>query len=374
MKMKKWLSLFLATALCFSLLAGCGGSQSPADTGGAPAGSEPASTAPAGDTGTPDKVYTLRIDDPNPPTAGASMTLDLLAKWLPEQSGGRLNLEVYHNATLGNIADCVTNCLSGISDGFWSAQALYPGSFPVDEVVTLPMLGIANAKVGTSVLMDLLQTTDYMDKSYYGNGLHPVVLHTASPVVLIMKEAGVRESSQLKGMKLRAVGGVIADFYTAVGASPVTISSNEQYEAFEKNIVAGGQNDYDKIKTLKLYELCEEIIEVNTNVSMLFYVLRKDVYDGLPADLQQLVDESADYYIENVVRIYGEEDEKTRQICRDAGCEIVPMPEKMKAEWEAAAESVYGIWIKAMNDKGYDGQAIFDKGRELIAKYNEMYA
>lgn len=302
------------------------------------------------------------------------MTLDLLAKWLPEQSGGRLNLEVYHNATLGNIADCVTNCLSGISDGYWSAQALYPGSFPVDEVVTLPMMGIANAKVGTSVLMDLLQTTDYMDKSYYGAGLHPVVLHTASPVVLIMKDAGVTETSQLKGMKIRAVGGVIADFYTALGASPVTISSNEQYEAFEKNIVAAGQNDYDKIKTLKLYELCDEIIEVGTNVSMLFFVLRGDVYDNLPADLQKLVDDSADYYIENVVRIYGEEDDKTRQICRDAGCDIVPISDQMKAEWEAAAAGVYPNWIETMNGKGYDGQAIFDKATELIAKYNQMYA
>jgi TRAP-type C4-dicarboxylate transport system substrate-binding protein len=46
-----------------------------------------------------------------------------------------------------------------------------------------------------------------------------------------MKDAGVTETSQLKGMKIRAVGGVIADFYTALGASPVTISSNEQYEA-----------------------------------------------------------------------------------------------------------------------------------------------
>ncbi len=84
---------------------------------------------------------------------------------------------------------------------------------------------------------------------------------------------------------------------------------------------------------------------------MLFFVLRGDVYDNLPADLQKLVDDSADYYIENVVRIYGEEDDKTRQICRDAGCDIVPISDQMKAEWEAAAAGVYPNWIETMNGK-----------------------
>jgi TRAP-type C4-dicarboxylate transport system substrate-binding protein len=368
---KKMIALAFAVVLILTSAAGCGAGSS-SDSAAENASDSAAGEVAEGAAGDDAEVYAFRIDDPNPNTAICSIILDEWSAWLDEKSDGRIRMEIFHNAALGNIADCVSNCLAGISDGFWSAQLLYTGSFPVGECISLPMMNVRNAEVGTAVQMEILRTTDYFDKEY--QNLHPLVIHTASTMPLgINTGKEVSSMADLKGMKIRAVGGVASDFVSAIGASPVTISSNEGYEALEKKIVSAYLYDWDKIYTSKLLEQTTSVLNCRLYVSPMFLVLNQGKYNELPDDLKAIVDESADFFISRLGEGYVNYVNILTDEAADRGIPITEFNDEMRAEWKEAAESIHRNWIETMNDKGYDGQAIYDLTLSLIEKYNQIY-
>ncbi len=358
--MKKTLALLLTLAMTFSLfLTACGDSKAPASD---------ANTGDAAD----DTVYSFNIDYPNPDN---SLVAPLLKEWatnLNEASNGRLNITVYTNGQLGSIADCVTNCVGGMTDGFWSAQAIYQGSYSASEAVSLPMIGVNNADVGTYTLNAMLNETDYYTKEY--SNVHVICLHSACTMPLGFKESTpVTAVSQLAGLNMRVTGGYLTNWVTALGANPVSVSSNDGYEYLEKNIINAYMFDYDKIQSGALLEQTGYLMDAHIYASQLMFCLNQDKWNELPADLQGLINESADWYIEQVDAGYQTQHDDQIADAESRGITVAELPEDMKAEMIAAAEPVWQQWIDDMTAKGYDGQGIFDATKGYIDQFNAQF-
>ena len=387
--MKKLFAMLLVAAMTLSLCA-CGGSSNSAAPAAAEKSTAAASTAassaaadtqeaseaaaPAAD-GT---VYTFRIDDPNPETATCSIILEDWKDWVYEKSNGQLVMEVYHNAQLGNIADCVTNCLAGISDGFWSAVSIYGGVFPVTSGIQLPMLGVRNCEVGSAVLMDLLRTTDYMDAEYYGQGLFPVAIHAASTYTILIANGNDYADKaftfdDFAGLKMRTVSAELSDWATKIGAVPVSISSNEGYENLEKGVINAAIFDHDKIYTSHLLEVTDCLLDCHVSVPNLFLCLNQEKVNQLPEELQQVLKDSGDFFISELRDGYQQWIDANMKQAEELGIPSYTLDDETLDKMQAAAEETWQGWIESMNAQGYDGQAIFDKYQELIEKYNAVY-
>ena len=52
----------------------------------------------------------------------------------------------------------------------------------------------------------------------------------------------------------------------------------------------------------------------------------------------------------------------------DSGNEHVQLSEEEWAAFETAVAPVVGRWIAEMNEKGIDGQALYDQAVELVSK------
>lgn len=367
--MKKIVSLILAAALSAVLLVGCGSSDS---------GTTATPSSSGSNTSDDTTVYTFRIDDPNPETATCSKILDLWSDWVSEASDGRLQMEVFHNAQLGNIADCVTNCVAGISDGFWSTRIVYSGVFPVGSGIGLPMMGIRNCEVGTAACMEILETTDYFYNEYQGQGLYPLVIHTSSTYPIGLSNGktyadGEFQFSDFSGLKIRAGSSEMSAWATNLGTTPVSISSNEGYENLEKGVINSYIFDWDKIGTSRLLEVTDCILDCQNSVSPMLFCLNLEKYEALPDDLKEILADSADFFISQLKDGYQTWIDQDILDAEAAGVPIVSLSDETLAAMSAAAEPVWQSWIESMNSKGYDGQAIFDLYCQLIEKYNAIY-
>ncbi len=377
-KATKALALLMALLTLAALLGGCAkkeagkatNSPTPTDNGAAAATNEPTAEptkAPAGDG----KVYKINIDYPNSENSAIYPVLKDWEKYVEENSGNRIDVQIYSGGALGSLFDCVSNCESGVTDGFWSGVTIYAGVFPNTEVMGLPMLGAKNQLVANAVLKDLYYNTDYLTKEW--SNLHLVALHssTASPILFANK--AVDSADDMKGMNLRISNAYTSAWFEKLGANPVSCSINEGYENIQKGVIEGGLFFFDQVQSSELYEVIDSIVVTPTIYPLTMFCLNKDVYAGLPDDLKKVIDDSGEYFLSLLPDVYNKQYDAMIAKCEEAGVKVVYADDAFVAALQEAAKPAWDKWVETMNSNGYDGQAVLNKTLELIDKYNKQY-
>ena len=363
-KLSKALALLLALIFILSLAA-CGGKTE----------STPAPTQGGGEkTPTPDKVYTFKIDYPNAETNPLYPVLVEWARRIGEESNGRLDIQIYSNGALGKLSDCVTNCISGLTDGFWSGVTISPGVFSCTEVFGLPALGAKNHMVVTAAMNAMLNETEYLKKEW--EPLHVVALHsgTASPI-LFAAGKDIQSAADMKGLDLRISNAYTTRWFELLGANGVTVGFNDGYEYIEKGIIDGGLFFYDQLETSALYEIIDRLLITDNSIYPLTMLcLNKNRYNELPDDLKQIIDNSREWFLDQLPELYAAQVERIHKKCDEYGVVYYRPSEAFDAEIVAAAKESWDMWIDTMTKKGFDGQAIFDTARQYIEKYNAELA
>lgn len=107
----------------------------------------------------------------------------------------------------------------------------------------------------------------------------------------------IRTLEDFEGLKIRATGPMNPVILNAVGAVPVSFTHAELYDALVKGEVDGSVTDYDLMFRFGEWEVTPYVIRLNIGANPdLTTLIRKDVYDSLPAEVQQVLMELRDEY------------------------------------------------------------------------------
>lgn len=372
-KISKILAMVLTLALMVALMAGCGDSKEPTTTN-PPAENTGDANTPATNEPTEkpvdDKVYTIKFDYPNPESSVAFRALTAWSEYLKEESNGRLDIKIYSSGALGALPDCVSNCESGVTDAFWSGVTIYAGVFPLTEVFGLPMLGAKNYKVINDAMNAMYEESTELQEEW--SNLHLVALHSSagSPILFADEISSIQD---MAGKNLRISNAYTTKWFEDHGVNPVSCGINDGYENIQKSVIQGGLFFFDQVESSALYEVIKSIYVGQTIYPLNMICLNKDVYEGLPADLQELIDNSADYYLEQSIAGFDEQQENMLKVCEEHGVKILHEDEA-SIEWlSEGVEDAWAAWVAKMNEQGHDGQAILDTALEYIEEYNANY-
>ena len=94
-------------------------------------------------------------------------------------------------------------------------------------------------------------------------------------------------------------------------------------------------------------------------------------YDGLPDDLKKIIDDNSG--IEAAAwagRAMDGGDVVGRKRADEKGNNIIVLDDAETSRWKQAAASVVDNWIKEMDGKGMDGQALVDDAQALLKKHS----
>ena len=369
--MKKALALVLALAMVFALCA-CGSTSTASTETTTAATTETTSTttettteaAPANDG----KVYSIDIDYPNPESSSAYKALVDWADYLREETDGRLDITIYSGGALGSLFDCVSNCESGVTDGFWSGVTIYAGVFPITEVFGLPMLGAKNYKVINAAMNDML--AEYTEMSDEWSQFKVVALHSSAGSPILFKDT-ISSIEDMAGYNLRISNAYTTQWFTDLGAAPVSCGINDGYENIQKSVIDGGLFFFDQVESSALYEVIDSLYVGQTIYPLNMLCLNKDVYESLPADLQQAIDESGEFFLEDSIQYFDEQQERMIGVCEDNDVTIIYEDDDSVEFLSKDAPNAWAKWVDTMNGLGYDGQDILDTAIEYINQYNE---
>lgn len=359
---KKIISIILCTILGLSL-AGCGASDATKST----VSSEPAGTASSSQKKaavSDGKTYELVVISHDPRTSATGEFLEAWAASVREASDRRINILIHHNAAMAAVDESYDYVLERKADIAWGLQSAYEDKFPVTGVFSLPMLGIEDAVQGSEALWNFYNETDYMNDEYAP--FHVLLLHTncESPISTVRDKITTIE--EFESMKIRANSGPSTLFAENLGATPVTVPITDLYSSLLDEKCNAAITDWHAIRSFAFNGVCNYFLDENIGVGTYFMVMNKDSYNELPEDLQKILDETSAEAIQ-YTSIWNDYESEVRTLITDVNPRaIYKLSDEEEQKLKTVAEQTAEQWIEDMTEKGYDGQAIYDKALECI--------
>ena len=165
----------------------------------------------------------------------------------------------------------------------------------------------------------------------------------------------------------------------ALGAAPVGMPVPQVPESLSQGVLDGAVVPWEVVPSIKLHELVRNHTEIPGSPT--FYVatnilaMNRAKYEALPPDLQRVLDaNSGQAGAEMAAKPWDEQGPVVEQMARRRGNQITVITEEEKARWVAATKPVVDQWQAGTRERGFDGAALLEEARALVAKHGQGVA
>lgn len=297
------------------------------------------------------------------------MTKAVSKPWLEmveKESNGKIKVQTYLGGVLHSAKDGFKAAVNDITD-LTPAYTMYQaGSFHLAHVLDLPF-AFPNSMVAVKVAEELYPK--YFKKEFEAMGVYLANYNANGAYNLFLKKQ-VATLEDLKGMKIRAAGGMPSRIIKSLGAVPVSVPAPEAYNAFQRGVVDGVAFYDTGAIAYRVHELTTNLTEVSMNTPANSWAFNKKTFDSYPPEVKR--------FLYNMQRrlsmMYGIEfhrqDQLSRPILEARGIKVTKLSQQELARWKAAVEPLWEEFIKENEAKGLPARALVKDLHTLSAKYS----
>ncbi|SFP49329.1 TRAP transporter substrate-binding protein [Tranquillimonas alkanivorans] len=300
--------------------------------------------------------------------------LEPWAEAVEENSGGRVEIEIYPAMTLGGRPpELIQQVRDGVVDLVWTVNGYTPGLFPRTEVMELPTVFKNDPVAANLALYDMWQDGDLGDEY---RGTEPMFLHVHAGQAIHMADEPVRMPADLEGKNMRIPTRTGAWVIEALGANPTAMPVPELPQALQKGVVDGAFIPWEIIPPLKIQDQTEYQIEgadeERFGTTTFQVSMNQAKWESLPEDIQQAFrDASGPEWWAEVGRVWRATDDFGIDLATKAGNEHIVLSEEETQAFRDALQPVVDRWIEDVESKGVDGAALVETAREKIAEHSD---
>lgn len=216
--------------------------------------------------------------------------LEYMAKEVAQKTNGKVKIEIYPNAQLGDQRQMIEGLRLGTLDMCITATSDLAQFVPETDVLNLPF-----------IFKDLKHSYRSMDGAV-GKRIGKMVEQKANLKVLGWWSAGVRsvfnsqkpinKPEDLKGMKIRTMPNKTdMDAFNALGAIATPIPYSELYTSLQQGVVQAAENDPISFEQQKFYEICKyySLTEHYINGGTRPLLISMITWNRLPKNVQKIL-------------------------------------------------------------------------------------
>lgn len=301
-----------------------------------------------------------------PPTHFMEEEIQSLKQELAEVTEDRLQITSYPGASLAAPDEQFDAAATGSVDFALSVHGYTPNQFPLTSVMELPFMS-SSAVEGSKNLWELFQEFDEFKAEYAGT--IPLWLYTTDPGQLFTVGKQVKSIEDLQGMRIRSPSPETSEWLEALGATPVSMPMNENFEALERGVVDGTIAPWEAVKTWGLDEVIDYATVGNFYATTMFVVMNEDIWNELSKEdqstIQALTGEEMAIRTGEIFDQYGKE---AIEQAKGKGVEVYELSEEELKEWGNFINPTVEKWIDKVEKKGLPGQQLYDRALELSGK------
>jgi len=283
------------------------------------------------------------------------------------RTGGRIRWEHYVDGLLHGALDGFKAVATGVTDYTHGYATYQPGSFHLTHGLQLPFL-FANSGVAALVSEELYP--EYLKGEYERMGVY--LAHCDSTTAYdIMSKTPIRVPADIRGLKVRSTGGLMADILRQVDAIPVVLAAAETYPAFQRGIIDAVAVGAPDMAAYRLYETGNYYLPIRLTHTVIQYCLNPRTFDRLPTELRvQLYDL---YRLRGQVAYQnyygGEALAQAIATLTAGGVETVePTPEE-RQQWVEAVQPLERRFIEQNERLGLPATAFVQEAKQRAAVY-----
>lgn len=293
------------------------------------------------------KVVTLKYSSFYPASHKNSMLSEQWCKEVEKRTNGRVKISYYPDGVLSPPERTYNSVVSGIADIGQALMGYNLGRFPLSQGIALP-LGYKSGLVATRMVNEFYKK--FRPKEF--DQVKVLYLHAHGPGVLNTKKP-ITKLEEIKGLKIRT-SGETAPIVKALGGSPVALTQNETLYAMLNGIVDGAMSPIEAMKGFKIGESAtNHTLNFGSAYSSGFYVvMNKTKWNALPPDIQNIIDQISQEWVEKQGRLWDEIDTEGYAFIKARGNRIITLSREEDARWADAVKPVIANYIKEMKAKG----------------------
>lgn len=259
-----------------------------------------------------------------PGTARFEGTVTPFVECVSNASGGRMKIQAFGGGVLHPVPDSLDAVRNGVVQmgmiwsGYWAGKN--------------PVFALAGGRPGDPI-------TSFGESFYRAEKLHDIVAAAYEkegvtslgafdygPPEILNSAVEVRTLEDFKGKTVRS-GGMGATFYSKLGASAVTLTGTEIYQALQLGTVDLAEfNDWMVNKEMGFHEVTKFVIEPALHTGATDdkeMIVNTAAWDGLPDDLKSVVKACRDGARYRSAIAYGIGNDQAKQEWLDEGVEII---------------------------------------------------
>lgn len=264
---------------------------------------------------------TLKSSDTHPdgyPTVDAVRHMGELLK---ERSAGRICVEVFHSAQLGEEKDTIEQTKFGVIDFNRVSMGPFNNIIEETKVVSLPFIfrstdhmhRVMDGPIGDEILA-AFEPHGFVGLAYYDGGSRS----------FYNKQKPITSVADLAGMKMRVMqSDVFVDMMTALGANATPMPYGEVYSGIQTGVIDGAENNWPSFESSGHYEVAGYYTLNEHLIVPEVLVMSKANFDKLSAEDQALVKQAAQDSIPVNRELWAAREKLSEEKVRAAGVEVI---------------------------------------------------
>ncbi len=301
--------MMLFSILILSLVA-CGGAD------------ESSTSEGSSDSGSEEEKIVIRAANYKNEKEITSLALDKFAEEVERLSEGRVEIDPYHNAELGDEADSIERILAGsIEMGEVGSSGLSQFGMNATPINELPYLFDDFADFRE--ILNNEEVRGLLSENLENNGMKLLAFryHGASH---IMSTSPLESIEDYKGRDFRAPEfDITIELLKSWGGSPNVIPYTEVYNALQTGVVEGYTATLTATLSERTYEVANNLNMTNHMYTPSYLVMNKDYFESFSSDVQEILLEAAKISEDYQIGLAEDQEEKDLQQLEAEGVNIV---------------------------------------------------
>ncbi|KQK31444.1 C4-dicarboxylate ABC transporter [Bosea thiooxidans] len=263
---------------------------------------------------------TLRSADIHPTDYPTVEAVRHMGKLLEERSQGRIKINVFHSAQLGQEKDTIDQTRFGVIDMNRINMAPFNNLIPATNIPSLPfifrsvehMRKVMDGPIGDNLLKEF-EKHDLVGLAFYDSGSRS----------FYNSKRAIKSPADMKGLKIRVQqSDMFVALVSALGANATPMPFGEVYSALQTGVIDGAENNWPSYESTRHFEVSKYYSQTEHSLSPEALVMSKKSFARFNAADQALIKAAAKESVAKMRELWDAREKESEAKVKAGGAQI----------------------------------------------------